>query len=466
MKKFFYLLSIAMMLVVAIASCSVEDNSTYQPVIPPEAQSDTARLTVIFYGTVGGDADNQPETAWEIMKPYLKKKDVRVVVCYKYAKPIKFRGRFAKPGDVVFFELTDTTDLSKIGDNYAVNWPDLALFSEETLTSVIDISTEMAPARDYIFLLYGHGGGFDQNVDFEKDKRKIDSTLITGNRAVLYDEWIPTAAGSEGMNMYEFLRGIAYSKVPHFKSIFFHNCLMGGVETLFDISLVCDYTVTSSHMLAMNQAPIRQFIKAISEQTDLEKAYLQMFNGMLPEWESGYAPYRFNGDLKLINSEKLFKYVIEPSKKLADRLIELYPTMQAQIDTAMIHTYQYLNLNGFYDLSDYANKVAEYTKDPQLISIAKELDEALDKAILGRQEIHLSPLGDLPKFTLSVVLCSQDAYKGKTAWDYTVKEAYEYSNWHLFTGWGDWLNTTKQSPLNQSQEYKGQPVGQFFFESE
>ena len=153
-------------------------------------------------------------------------------------------------------------------------------------------------------------------------------------------------------------------------------------------------------MLAMNQAPIRQFIKAISEQTDLEKAYLQMFNGMLPEWESGYAPSRFNGDLKLINSEKLFKYVIEPSKKLADRLIELYPTMQAQIDTAMIHTYQYLNLNGFYDLSDYANKVAEYTKDP----------------------------------------------------------------WHLFTGWGDWLNTTKQSPLNQSKEYKGQPVGQYFFE--
>lgn len=464
MRRLFYLLSIAMMLVVAITSCSVEDNSTYQPVNPPEEHADTARLTVIFYGTVGGSSDNQVETAWEIMKPYLNKKDVRVVVCYKYAKPDNFIGRFAKPGDVVLFELTDTTDLYKIGENYAVEWPDLALYDEETLTDVINISAEMAPARDYVFLLYGHGGGFDQNVDYEKDERKIDSTRVKGNRAVLYDEWIPTVAGSEGMNMYEFLRGIAYSKVPHFKSIFFHNCLMGGVETLFDISLVCDYTVTSSHMLAMNQAPIRQFIKAISEQTDMEKAYLQMFNGMLPEWESGYAPSRFNGDLKLINSEKLFKYVIEPSKKLADRLIELYPTMQAQIDTAMIHTYQYLNLNGFYDLSDYANKVAEYTKDPQLISIAKELDEALDKAILGRQEIHLSPLGDLPKFTLSVVLCSQDAYKGKTAWDYTVKEAYEYSNWHLFTGWGDWLNTTKQSPLNQSQEYKGQPVGQYFFE--
>ena len=111
MRRLFYLLSIAMMLVVAITSCSVEDNSTYLPVNPPEEHADTARLTVIFYGTVGGSSDNQVETAWEIMKPYLNKKDVRVVVCYKYAKPDNFIGRFAKPGDVVLFELTDTTDL-------------------------------------------------------------------------------------------------------------------------------------------------------------------------------------------------------------------------------------------------------------------------------------------------------------------------------------------------------------------
>jgi hypothetical protein len=45
------------------------------------------------------------------------------------------------------------------------------------------------------------------------------------------------------MNMYEFLRGINDSKVPHFKSIFFHNCLMGGVESVFDISLFCDYLI-------------------------------------------------------------------------------------------------------------------------------------------------------------------------------------------------------------------------------
>ena len=463
MRKLFYLLSTAIMLVVGITSCSVEDNP-YQPVNPTGEKADTARLTVIFYSTVGGSDDNQAETAWEIMKPYLHQKDVRVAVCFKYGT---IGGKYGKSGDVVFFELTDTTDLNKISDNYGTEWSDLALYDENTLTDVINTVADKMPARNYTFLLYGHGGGFDKNVDYEKDLRKPepDPTQPGSNRAVLYDEWIETPAGAEAMNMYEFLRGIVNSKVQHFQSIFFHNCLMGGVETLFDIAPFCDYTVISSHMLAMNQAPIRQFIKAITEQTDIEKAYLQMLDGMLPEWEDGYAPSAYNGDLKLISSDKLFECVIGPGMKLTDRLIELYPTMQAQIDTAMVHTYQYLNSHNFYDLGDYANKVAEYTNDPQLISIAKDLNDGLDQAILGRCDMHLSPFGDLPKFSISVVLSSQDDYQAKTAWDYTFKEAYEYTNWHIFTGWGKWLNTTKQGPRDQTYEYRGQPVGQYRFQN-
>lgn len=48
------------------------------------------------------------------------------------------------------------------------------------------------PARNYAFLLFGHGGGFDKNVDYEKDLRKADPTQPGTNRAVLYDEWIST----------------------------------------------------------------------------------------------------------------------------------------------------------------------------------------------------------------------------------------------------------------------------------
>ena len=103
-------------------------------------------------------------------------------------------------------------------------------------------------------------GGFDMDIDYEKDKRQPQPNEAASRRAVLYDEWIVTEAGKEAMNMYEFLRGIFNSKVPHFQSIFFHNCLMGGVESLLDISLFCDYIVCSSHLLSQNPAPVRQMI--------------------------------------------------------------------------------------------------------------------------------------------------------------------------------------------------------------
>ena len=89
MKRLFYLLSTALMLAVTFVSCSKEDNGG-SPVVPPEEKVDSARLTIIFYGTVGGNADSQAETAWEIMKPYLHQKDVRVMV-YRYDESGKDR---------------------------------------------------------------------------------------------------------------------------------------------------------------------------------------------------------------------------------------------------------------------------------------------------------------------------------------------------------------------------------------
>lgn len=186
-----------------------------------------------------------------------------------------------------------------------------------------------------------------------------------------------------------------------------------------------------------------------------------MLSSLSPEWDKGYQGYGFNGDLKLIDCQKLLD-VIDPAAKLTNRLKEIYPTQSEMLDTAMVHTYQYYNEKNFYDLEDYAAQVAKYTGDSQLKTISAQLSEALGKAILGRAEMHFSTLGDLPKFTLSVVLSSNKDYQAKTAWDYTFKEAYEYTNWHIFTGFGDWLNTTRQGPRDQSKGYQGQPVGQYF----
>ena len=97
---------------------------------------------------------------------------VRVGVCYKYGRDKDntvggytfkhtFNGEYANAGQVVLFELNSETPLSKgsLGEKYGLDWPEMRMFDEETLTEVIDYFKESMPAEKYIMLIYGHGGG-------------------------------------------------------------------------------------------------------------------------------------------------------------------------------------------------------------------------------------------------------------------------------------------------------------------
>ena len=83
-----------------------------------------AKYTVFVYGNAGGKMDNAIETGfWETIQKYLTDhNNVRVICMYKYGKDEPdaenpFKGKYAKPGDNVWFELTDKTDLNKIKEN-------------------------------------------------------------------------------------------------------------------------------------------------------------------------------------------------------------------------------------------------------------------------------------------------------------------------------------------------------------
>ncbi len=78
--------------------------------------------------------------------------------------------------------------------------------------------------------------------------------------------------------------------------------------------------------------------------------------------------------------------------------------------------------------------MAELTGDPQLQAISAEIDDVFSRLIVSRHEVHRSRYGDIPKFSLSVVLKGQESYEKPTQWGYTFAEAYEYTNWSLFTG--------------------------------
>ncbi len=456
MKKITYLTSFVIMMAMTLFSCGRQDNPTPEP----EQPAKKAQLTIMYYGTIGDNNDNTAEEMWEIAQRELKgNNDIRFVVCHKYAKPDHFNGKYANPGDLVMFQLTDTTKLANIGKNYAQNKPDQAMYDEHLLTDFINFAAEKAPAEKYVFMLFGHGGGFDAMADYEKGMRKTSQT----RRALLYDEWFPlkgSIGGGEALNMYELQRGIMGSNVPHFDLLLLYDCLLGNVESLYDIHTVADYIITSEHTLALNNKPYEQFIKSFNQQTDIATACSQALANIPSSWKDDYTFLtQWNGDLKLLKCDQM-GLLIEPAKKLAARLQEIYPTMQEPLDSAMVHTYQIFMQLQLYDFADYAHKVAEYTKDEQLKQLSQQIDEAFAKIILARNEVHGSPYGDLPQFTLSVILHGQKAYEAATSMGHTFQEAYEYTNWHLFTDWGKWLMTNQQEPKDQSRGPIGQPVGQ------
>lgn len=433
---------------------------------PDNNDSGLAEYSVLVYGNAGGGMDRIMESAFEKSIPVMTSEKVRLAILYKYGKDstmqtqddgtekmeYTFSGKYADPGQLVFFELNNKTDLSQLREA-SVTWPDFELFDPACLAAALDTLKKRMPAKQYILIIYGHGGGFDENADYPKEWRKD----VSGRRrAVLYDEWFRTGyrSESEGMNMYELTEALGETEIENLKAIFFHNCLMGNMETLDNIYPYADYLLTSMHALAGNSILLVELLKALYQNTDFEQAAMQMFKTAVPSWREDYHSddEDVNGDINLIKASEFPK--LEPLfEKLAKRLIELYPTQKEAIDRAADKTYKICKSYNFFDALDYADKVAAETGDEQLKLIADDIRDTFRKVIIHSEGVHLNKEAPLDNFTLSIVLTDKEGYNKQTHWGYTFANAYSFTGFDLMTNWGDWLNTCTHAPT-------GNPTGQ------
>ena len=133
-----------------------------------------ARYTVFVYGNAGGTMDFIIEEGlWERLKPLLTdQSNVRVVCFYKYGKDLPedempFQGKYADPGDIVWFELNSETDLNKIKEEglqalgLEQEAKDMKLCDSATLQMFMRYSSLLCPASNYVFTIWGHGSGFN-----------------------------------------------------------------------------------------------------------------------------------------------------------------------------------------------------------------------------------------------------------------------------------------------------------------
>ncbi len=424
-----------------------------------------AKFTVFVYGNAGGTMDIAIETGfWEVAKKFLTDHDnVRVVCFYKYGKDNvdeqgnhSFTGKYANPGDIVWFELTSETDLDKIKDEgfQAMGFGDqaiaLKLCDPDALKMFIEFSSLVCPAEQYVFSIWGHGSGFSPMTDVP-GKYAVSARQAT--RGVIGDEWNE----HEQLNMYELRDAIHASGIDHLNTLFFHNCMMGNLETLATVKDCADYICCSSHILRSNGEVLTEFVRGLVDRGNAEDAIAQMFEHNTPIWQNGYLEDGgiANGDYKMYRTDK-FDGILDAVKHLAERLIALYPTQKETIDRATSQVYRFIPMEGmefvnpFFDIADYAHKLANETDDAQMKTIADEMDNAFKEAFVHYRDVSWCK-EHLDHYTLSVCLAHQLYYTydyksiDSTAFPNNFDEGYEQSGFHKYTGWGNWLRMNEQS---------------------
>ena len=437
-----------------------------------------SKYTVFVYGNAGGKMDEIIEFGfWERVQKYLTDhNNVRVICMYKYGKDqpeIKkgFTGKYAAPGDIVWFELKDTTDLNKIKDEgmqaYGMGEQakQLKICNPNTMRMFLEFSSLQCPAEDYVLAIWGHGSGFDAMNDVPG---KYEIKQVSGSRGVMTDEWVD----DEWMDMYEMYDAMQAAGIEHFNTLMFHNCFMGNIESLTQARTFANYIIASAHVLSSDGVLMTEFVRGLVETGDAEKAGGLMFERSTPAWQNGYMeeadPGTYpNGDYKMIRTDK-FMPIVDACKQLCDRLLALYPTQQEAIDRASKSVYRYQAIQNtdeltypFFDLANYAQLLAKETDDAEMKAISATIDNAFEEAFVHYRDVNNSKQ-HLDHYTLSICLLRELFY----TFDYQTKlpqlnalnnynEGYEKCDFHSLTGWGNWLNTNQQALDSNPQNGSG-----------
>jgi hypothetical protein len=449
------------------------DDATERRIVEWNADDDLisvpapARYTVFVYGNAGGQMDNIIEEGlWERLKPLLTDgSNVRVVCFYKYGEETS--SKYGYEGDIIWFELNSDTDLDnlKVEGLQALGLgqeaKDMKICDPATLQMFLRYSSLLCPASNYVFTVWGHGSGFDAMHDIPG---KYYTSPEYTTRGVIGDEWNE----DEELDMYELAYAIRSVSQRPIDNIFFHNCLMGNLETLTELSDVSDYITCSAHELCSDGLILVEYLQGLIDKGNTPEAIDQMFSRAGEEWKECYTMEgTINGDLKLLRPDRMDP-ILTATKRLAERLVAQYPAQKEAIDRATASAYRFTTppifdyfLYPMFDLADYAHKVASETADPAFAAIAADIDAAFSHAFIRYEDINWNTEEFLPHYTLSVCLVDRDTYN-QDFMNSTVlapplcnfNEGYEQTTFHRTTGWGTWLNTNQQRP-------KGKPSGGF-----
>lgn len=427
------LLILALMVVFA-TSCSDEKD---EPVVKK------AKFTVMLYGCGGATLDDAFFDNLKQAIAYGSTDDVKMTYQMKLSKVYVEQhdvGNMEGTFRMMLPERMDTTGLdvfklptTHIGDST------IPLYEPQTLAEFIKWSAQVAPAENYVLVMWDHGGGWN----IARDARKARSILSDDN------------VDGQTMALWQCVQGVKDSGI-RLKVLLTDACNMHMLENLFDYATVADYCVGASQPTPDYGTNYYNLLKHLNSVTtgdeSLEKQLHLFADGQQAYWfthplETEYDRYEYYGDMGVVDLRKL-PAVASVIKSISTELCLTYDMHHDEYDRAAEQCHllfpprdeEWGKYCCGFDASDYFNQLAVISGNGILKLFADRFSQALAQA---QYRVTCNPPFRNWKDNVSVgIIITNGALYNELNYEST----YPLLEFDKLSGWSRWLKTNQHHP--------------------
>jgi hypothetical protein len=266
---------------------------------------------------------------------------------------------------VVFLDSRDSTprlfEINRMGEEIPLKtYPELNSASAETLAQIIADTKQMAPNTKYGLVMWSHAMGWlpmGHSNTSSSIKSNVSEKIWPNTRYCGADEH--PGDGSTGMQMLEIDKMADALPDNAFEYILFDVCLMGNIESLYQLKRSCNYLIASpTEVLAEAsynasgfpyEAVMPKLFGSKNELTEVCQLYYGFYNG-----KSGILR---SASVCLIDTHELDSLYRITQTILTGKLTEIN-----NIDISTIQVYHTAKIPAvFFDLKGYIQQIATTT---------------------------------------------------------------------------------------------------------
>lgn len=282
-------------------------------------------------------------------------------------------------------------------------YPDAITTDPETISQVLNDVKMLTPSSNYGLILWSHATGWLPQNRFYAPGRSA----------------APTSLGREGDEERSIDIDVLAKALDacHFDFILFDACLMGNVETAYELRNTCDYIIASPTETVGEGYPYKSITSMLfKKEIDYKSICEQYFQGVSRIPQMG-------GTITLINTQGLEQLADACQSLVANHLEDL-----ETIDTKTIQYYDRPRPHVFFDLGHYMQTLSsnndEQLEENEFNEEYERVKEALAKVVEYKAAT--------PKFIDIPInhYCGLSCYIPYTCKDSIAEEYYRQLQWY------------------------------------